>query len=151
MTFCRTIHEQLLYSYHLHRVQGLSPDDYPPQDNFCGACLFSKPLIHCLPHQCSSQMRQLLVQMALKINTTNISGQSSIHVVSCVLDTSGSPWLMCGLVLRVTDFLLVHMLCYNLQTEISSYFPYAIAGNYTFGSKILVSARRHILADLSEM
>lgn len=35
VTAWRVLHEQLLYPYHIQRVQGLSPADYPPRDNFC--------------------------------------------------------------------------------------------------------------------
>lgn len=35
MTAWRTIHDQLLYPYHLQRVQGLSPADYPQRETFC--------------------------------------------------------------------------------------------------------------------
>jgi hypothetical protein len=31
----RTLHEQLLYPYHVQRVQGLSPADYPVRRRFC--------------------------------------------------------------------------------------------------------------------
>lgn len=34
-TAWRVLHEQSLYPYHLQRVQGLSPADYPPRANFC--------------------------------------------------------------------------------------------------------------------
>jgi hypothetical protein len=31
----RILHEQLLYPYHVQRVQGLSPADYPVRRHFC--------------------------------------------------------------------------------------------------------------------
>jgi hypothetical protein len=31
----RTLHEQLLYPYHVQRVQGLSTQDYPVRRRFC--------------------------------------------------------------------------------------------------------------------
>lgn len=34
-TAWRVLHEQLLYPYHMQRVQGLSPADFPPRENFC--------------------------------------------------------------------------------------------------------------------
>lgn len=58
-------------------------------------------VIHCLSHQCSSQMRPFLVVMASQISTTNISGHRRIHLERSVLDTSSKTGLMCGLVLWV--------------------------------------------------
>jgi hypothetical protein len=53
-----------------------------------------------LSHQCSSQMRQILVEMALQISTLNIIQLRRIQVKKSMLNTIISG-LMCGLVLWV--------------------------------------------------
>jgi hypothetical protein len=35
VTIWRVLHEEMLYRFHLHRVQGFMPVDFPARDNFC--------------------------------------------------------------------------------------------------------------------
>jgi hypothetical protein len=58
--------------------------------------LFNEVLSISSFHQCSLQMRHILVQTASSIFTTNISGKRRILMVQTILDTSSSSALMCG-------------------------------------------------------
>jgi hypothetical protein len=109
----RVLHEQLLYPYplegtsrtaalppHLQLVQGLRPADCTPGENF-SAFSFS--------HQCPSQTRHVLAELARKVLTANSSRHRKIHMVQSVLDTRTSYGPVCGLLLWVTVW-QAHML-----------------------------------------
>lgn len=81
--------------------------------------LFSKLLIHSLSCKCSSLTRQLLVDMALRISSTNVGGQRRIHVVKYTPDTSSMSGLMCGLVPWVIVW-QVHVFSLNVTQAAST-------------------------------
>ena len=105
MTAWRVLHAQLLYPYHLRHVHVLTPVDYPPREN-SSWCLVHQTVKPFLFHQCSSQTRWLLVEMASEISTPTINGYRKIHMVHFMLDTISS--------LGLTRGLLCHMFCHKV-------------------------------------
>jgi len=77
-------------------VQGLAAAD-KPQGRIFVLSIVKQTANPFLSHQCSSQMRKILMEKS----TINISGQKRIQVENSMLDTNIISGLMCELVLWV--------------------------------------------------
>jgi hypothetical protein len=78
-TVWRILHEDRLYPYHLHRVQGLKPEDLSRRVTFCQWCLEQCVRNPQFLWSYCSPMRQCLHRMEFLVSITCVSGHMQIH------------------------------------------------------------------------